>query len=394
MAKKIINIDGYIGDGGFSAQYIKNALVNAGNEEVELRINSLGGDVGHAIAIRDALIAHGNVTALYSGASASSATLISMGCKSVKITKDSFFLVHKPMVGIDIWATMNEDQLKDLISKLNDKLDNATKWTLQIAGIYCDKTGKPAREILDVMKKGAWLNAEETKKLGFVDEIILPEKITNWAEDEKLVAMIAGQKDIPPLPRKTDTGFGSPAATEEDITKKIEKANDSLYNRIKNLFSNHKKNESEMSKPNVLALLCAIMAVDAIEMTDDGVFLNKEQLDKIEAELKKLQGEKTTAETNLATVKTERDNAVNALATAKTEKDTAVTSLTNATKAMDELDATVKVAADPAAKVEAIRKKLAEKPGANATMNQGKGDNGRKKIEGADPVTDYAQEIV
>ena len=107
VAKKIINVDCYIGEVGFSAQYIKNALANAGNDEVELRINSLGGDAGHAIAIKDALQAHGNVTALYSGASASSATLISMGCKSVKITKDSFFLVHKPMMGIDIWANLN-----------------------------------------------------------------------------------------------------------------------------------------------------------------------------------------------------------------------------------------------------------------------------------------------
>jgi ATP-dependent Clp protease, protease subunit len=388
MAKKIINVDGYIGDGGFSAQYIKNALASAGNDEVELRINSLGGDVGHAIAIKDALQAHGNVTALYSGASASSATLLSMGCKSVKITKDSFFLVHKPMVGIDIWATLNEDQLKDLIAKLTDQLDNATKWTLQIAGIYCDKTGKPAKEILAIMKKGIWLNAEETKNIGFVDEIITPEKITNWLEDEKLVAMIAGQKDMPPLPRKSNS---QPAAAEEDIAVKIEKAGDNLLKKFTNLFSNHTKIDKKMSKPNLLALLCAVMAVEAIEMTDDGVFLNKEQLDKIEAELKKLQGEKTTAETNLATAKTEKDTAVTA---ANTAKDTAVNALTAAITAMDDLDATVKAVADPAAKVEAIRKKLAEKPGAAATGAQNQHDQTKKKIEGADEVTDYVKSIV
>ena len=36
MAKKVINLDGYIGEGGFSSQYIKNALVGAGSDEVEL----------------------------------------------------------------------------------------------------------------------------------------------------------------------------------------------------------------------------------------------------------------------------------------------------------------------------------------------------------------------
>lgn len=377
MAKRIINVDGYIGDGGFSSQYIKNALIGAENDEVELRINSLGGDVGHAIAIKDALQAHGNVTALYSGASASSGTLISMGCKSVKMTKDSFYLVHKPMVGVDIWANMNEDQLKDLIAKLNDKLDNATKWTLQIAGIYCDKTGKPAKEILDVMKKGAWLNATEAKKLGFVDEVIVPEKITNWAEDEKMVALVAGQKDMPPLPRKEVIVS---AAEEEDIATKVQKAVDSYLEKVKKFFPNNSKPKKEMSKPNVFALLCVAMAVDAIEMTDDGVFLNKEQLDKIEAELKKLNAEKTTA--------------VNDLTTAKSEKDKAVGDLSAAIAAMDELDATVKAAADTKAKVEAIRVKLAAKPGAVATGIQNKSDQSRKVIEGADPVTAYAQGLV
>lgn len=380
MAKRIINVDGYIGEGGFSAQYIKNALANAGNDEVELRINSLGGDVGHAIAIRDALVAHGNVTALYSGASASSATIISMGCKSVKITKDSFYLVHKPMVSIDIWATMNEDQLKDLILKLSDKLDDATKWTLQLAGIYCDKTGKPAREILDIMKKGAWLNAEETKKLGFVDEIITPDKIINWAEDEKMVALVAGQTDMPPLPRKNNS---SAAADQgDDVAIKIEKAGDTLLNKFINLFSNHKIN-TDMPNSNVYALLCVVLALQELKPDDKGsIVLNKEQLDKIEAEIKKLQDAKALAETNLTTANTAKDAAVNALSTATT--------------AMDALDATVKVAADPAAKVEAIRAKLAEKPGVAATGAQNQGDQttGRKKIEGADEVSDYAKTIV
>ena len=381
MAKQIINVDGYIGDGGFSAQYIKNALIGAESDEVELRINSLGGDVGHAIAIKDALQAHGNVTALYSGASASSATLISMGCKAVKMTKDSFYLVHKPMVGVDVWANMNEDQLKDLIAKLSEKLDNATKWTLQIAGIYCDKTEKPAKQILDVMKKGAWMNAEECKALGFIDEIITPDKITNWAEDEKMVAMVAGQADMPPLPRKSaDTGSGSAAATGEEMIEKIRTTGESFLDKMKNMFSNHKNRNTEMSKSKVLALLCAALAVQAIEVTDDGVFLNQEQLDKLEAELKKLSDEKSKA--------------VNDLATAATAREAAENSLSAAVTAMDELDTTVKAAADPKAKVEAIRAKLAAKPGAAATGFQGKGDDGHKAIEGADEVTSYAKGIV
>jgi hypothetical protein len=226
------------------------------------------------------------------------------------------------------------------------------------------------------MKKGAWLNAEDTLSIGFVDEIITPDKITNYIEDERLVAMIAAS-DMPPLPRKNQT---STDPVEDDLATRINKVGESLIDRISNLFPNKSKTDKKMSKTLVLASLCAVMAVDAIEMTDDGVFLNKEQLDKIEAELKKLQGEKVTAETNLTT--------------ANSAKDTAVNSLSAVTTAMDELDSSVKTAATPVAKVEAIRAKLASKPGAAPTGAQNQSDQTKKPIAGADSVTAYAQGIV
>jgi ATP-dependent Clp protease protease subunit len=378
MAKKIIDIDGYIGSGGYSAQYVKNALRDAKNDELEVHINSLGGDVSHAIAIKDALQAHGNVTAIYSGMSASSATIISLGCKTIKMTKDSFYLIHKPMMYVDAWGALNEDELRDLIDKLDSQLESAQKVTLQIANMYSEKTGKEIKAVLDLMKKNSWISAKEAETWGFIDEITEPVKVTNYAEDQKMVALLAGN-DLPPLPR-TDTGSGSPAAAAEEIDKKIEKANNSLFDKIKNLFPNQIKNKSEMSKPNVLALLCAVMAVQAIEITDEGAFLNKEQLDKIEAELKKLSAENDSAVNDLATANTARETAVNALAAANT--------------ALDELHPSVKEAKTVAEKVEAVRKELAKKPGAAATGAQDKVDEPKKKIAGADEVTDYVKTIV
>jgi len=130
-----------------------------------------------------------------------------------------------------------------------------------------------------------------------------------------------------------------------------------------------------------LELLCALLAVEAIALNEDGTAtMSKEQLESIEAGLKKLQDEKTAAESSLAA--------------ATSAKDDAVTALSNATKAMDDLDPSVKAAADPAAKVEAIRKKLAEKPASAVTAIVTEGDQTRKKIDGADPVNDYVSEII
>lgn len=150
-----------------------------------------------------------------------------------------------------------------------------------------------------------------------------------------------------------------------------------------------------------LTLLCALLSVQAISIIDGKATLSEEQLGKIEAGLKKLEDDKAAAVTESATAKTAKETAEGALSVAKTElatakavKETAEGALSAAVTAMDDLDTTVKAAADPKAKVEAIRKKLAEKPGAAATGIQNKTDNGHKAIEGADPVTAYAQGIV
>ena len=379
MAKKIIDIDGYIGSGGYSSGYVKNALRDAGTDDVEVHINSLGGDVAHAIAIKDMLKAHGNVTAYYSGMSASSATIISLGAKSVKMSKDSFYLVHKPMMYVDAWGALNEDELKDLISKLDAQLENTQKITLQMAGMYSEKTGKPVKEMLDLMKREAWLSADEAKDFGFVDEITDPVSVTNYAEDMKLVALIAGN-DLPPVPRakRADTGSGSAV---DDLAKRINDAGESWLAKLKDFFnSNTKPPEKKMSKSLVLASLCAALAIEAIETTDEGAFLNQEQLNSIEAKLKTLQDEKTANDAALAAVNAQRADLEAALASANT--------------ALDELGTEVKEATTVNAKVEAVRTLLAKKPAVGATGAQGSADPSRKTIEGADEVSSYVSSIV
>jgi len=144
---------------------------------------------------------------------------------------------------------------------------------------------------------------------------------------------------------------------------------------------NINQNQSNMPKQTKLALLCALLAVESIVLSEDGVAtLNEEQLGMIESGLKKLQDDKAAAESNLTT--------------ANSAKDTAVKALSDATTAMDDLDASVKAAGTATEKVEAIRKKLAEKPGAAATGTQSRNDQERKKVEGADPVNEYVKGVV
>lgn len=137
-----------------------------------------------------------------------------------------------------------------------------------------------------------------------------------------------------------------------------------------------KKKRTDMSKANTMALLCAVLAVESLEMTDEGLFLNQEQLNLIEGELAKMKDLRAQKEA------------------ADKDKKAADQALIDASAALDDLDETVAKAETVAAKVEAVRAKLAEKPGAAPTGTQSESDLTHEKIEGADDITAFAGEYL
>lgn len=159
----------------------------------------------------------------------------------------------------------------------------------------------------------------------------------------------------------------------EDFVSKFEKL---LSEENKQDKTNTNQNQTKMPKMLTLALVCAILGVKELQAADDGsVNLNEEQLNKLEAELKRLQDE--TAALNSSLAETTR------------LKEGADKALSDATKSMDDLDASVKDAKTPAEKVEAIRAKLASKPAVDAAQNLARDGKTDPKIEGKDEVNDY-----
>lgn len=140
--------------------------------------------------------------------------------------------------------------------------------------------------------------------------------------------------------------------------------------------TNINQNQTKMPKMLTLALIGAILGVKELQAADDGtVSLNEEQLNKLEAELKRLQDEKAALDSGLAETTRLKEGADKALSDAVT--------------AMDDLDASVKEAKTPAEKVEAIRTKLAAKPAVDPAQNLGEDGKADLKIQGKDEVNDY-----
>lgn len=167
-----IEIDDYIGRWGVSKQNISGQLGALKNKDVTVRINSLGGLLDHGLDIRQQFIDHGKVTAYLFGYVASAATVASLGAGKICISRYAFYLVHKVSNWVDAWGQMNADQIDALIEQLKqNKLEN-DKMDLVLAQMYANKCKKKVNDILDILKKGEWLTAQEALDYGFVDEII------------------------------------------------------------------------------------------------------------------------------------------------------------------------------------------------------------------------------
>ncbi len=361
MANTSFDIDGYIGSGAYSRQFVKSMLKNAGTNPVLCNVSSLGGDLNHGLGIHDQFIDHGNVTTRLSGLVASSATVAVSGSKHIRMNSTAFFLVHKVMGWVDEWGYMNEDELQEVIEKLTQDKEENKKMDLVIAQIYAARTGKSLNEVVDLMKKNTWLNAEEAKEWGFVDEIVEMKAKQNVFDDPAKRAMVAAA-GLPFPERKNEAKTMQEQGVE--LTSALSNLKSEIINGVKQLFPNQKQNSKhnnskQMSKSNKLAALIAVMAVSSIELDENnGAYINAEQLEKINEALQKV----NDAESKMKTAQQERDTVINSL---------------------DDIDKTVADAEGIEDKVNAIKEKLAAKPGTSPT-NHGGGDSGKNNADDVD----------
>lgn len=167
-------IDYNIGSWGYSKQYVRNVLAGYKGKHVDVKISSLGGDLDHALDIRQQFLDHGDVTVYLSGFVASAATVIAMGAKRIVMGKYAMFLVHKCSNFVDAWGAYNADQMQQLIEQLEANKKENDKIDVVLANMYASRCKKKVSDILSILKEGRWLNADEALANGFIDEIADP----------------------------------------------------------------------------------------------------------------------------------------------------------------------------------------------------------------------------
>lgn len=171
-------------------------------DELTVRINSPGGVVSEAIAIRTTLMKHpASKTIDIEGDCCSAATLIAClpGAK-VRMAKGGQYMIHCCSAGA--WG-----QADRLLSVYNSML----RTDQDMADIYATRTGMTAEEAMEAMKAETWYNAEEAVEAGFVDEIIdaEPEDVPMVAcavDEETMALMRSCYAHAPERPVRERTG--------------------------------------------------------------------------------------------------------------------------------------------------------------------------------------------
>lgn len=136
------------------------------NSEIEVDINSGGGLIEAGSEIYTALMAYqGKVTVNIVGMAASAASVIAMAGNPTRISPVGQIMIHNASAAM-YGDYHDQDKLSEILKQLNSAMASA----------YELKTGLSKQDILSKMDSETYLNADEAKELGFVDEIMFDDK--------------------------------------------------------------------------------------------------------------------------------------------------------------------------------------------------------------------------
>ena len=150
-----------IGSHGVTAQKFIEEIKGLGDRPINIRINSLGGDVFNGMAIHNVLKKRTyNTTVYIEGIAASIATIIALGADEVIMAENSLFMIHNAWGGV-----MGDAKEMRKSAATLEKISN------ELTEIYVKKTGLSYEAISEMMDNETWLSADEAYELGFVDSI-------------------------------------------------------------------------------------------------------------------------------------------------------------------------------------------------------------------------------
>lgn len=135
------------------------------DEDVEVIINSGGGDVFSGSEIYTALKEHpSNVNVKVVGVAASAASVIAMAGSKIEMSPTAQMMIHNAS-SIAVGDNREMQTAYNMLTSANKAVANA----------YIVKTGKSEQEITDLMNEETWFSADTAVEQGFADSKMFDE---------------------------------------------------------------------------------------------------------------------------------------------------------------------------------------------------------------------------
>ena len=271
-----INIEGEIGN-WITGESVRAAMQPYAEQEIKVRISSLGGALSDGLDICTLFRTHTNVTAYLNGMVASAATIIAMGARHIVMAPEAVMLVHNASSFLFYFERVQKEDIDDKHEELKQLNEMLTTFDKVIAEIYSKRTGKSVEE--------RWLTAQEALEYGLVDEIDNYEDTTT--PETGMTAMVTAMCNAHGLPAPPLNIVSEPTIIERVLAKfGIGTAAN------KSTTENNCLIMDKTTHPDLLNAL----GVEKMEANEKGVMLSNAQAEVLNKALAEASKEKTRAE--------------------------------------------------------------------------------------------------
>lgn len=183
--KAVIYIYDEIGYFGISSNDFVRELQGLKVSEIELHLNTPGGEVFDGIAIFQVLKDHtANVTTYVDSLAASIGSVIAMAGNKIIMGQNAQLMIHDGH-GICVGNAQDMRELADLLDRTSDN----------IASVYAARAGGSVKDWRKSMRAETWYSAGEAVQIGLADEISGAETVENsW---DLSIFNYAGRENAP-----------------------------------------------------------------------------------------------------------------------------------------------------------------------------------------------------
>ena len=161
-----ISSNSWYDDDVITSKQVEDAIKDFEGEEINVRINSPGGDVFESIAISNTLKnLNAKVNIVVDGLAASGGSIIAMAGDTVRMYANSTMMIH------NAWtvAMGNAKELRKYAEDL-DVIDSSVRKT------YASRFNGSEEDLISLLDNETYLTAEQCLAYGLIDEIITDDK--------------------------------------------------------------------------------------------------------------------------------------------------------------------------------------------------------------------------